>query len=246
MSTALKLDVLAFGAHPDDVELGCAGTLLVESMRGKKTGIIDLTSGELGTRGNAALRAEESSQAAEILGLSARENLGLADGFFRIDESSQRKVIQAIRKYQPDIILCNAPSDRHPDHGRAATLVSESAFLSGLSKIETEEEGKSQNAWRPRYVFHYVQDRYLQPDFLVDITNCFDKKMESIKAFESQFYQEGITGPQTYISTPGFMENIVNRLKLFGKIIGVEYAEGFLTEKKIGIRNFDALIQNQT
>jgi bacillithiol biosynthesis deacetylase BshB1 len=246
MGNIPKIDILAFGAHPDDVELGCGGTLLVESSRGKKTGIIDLTSGELGTRGNAELRAKESKRAAEILNLSARENLGLADGFFRIDEESQKKVIQAIRKYQPDIILCNAPSDRHPDHGRAASLVSESAFLSGLSKIETYQDGQIQKAWRPNYVFHYVQDRYLPPDFLVDITECFERKMESIKAFESQFYQDGISGPQTYISTPGFMENIVNRLRLFGKIIGVQYAEGFITEKKIGIRNFDALIQNET
>lgn len=246
MGIPLKLDVLAFGAHPDDVELGCAGTLLVESARGKRTGIADLTSGELGTRGNATLRAKESEKAAEILGLAARENLGLADGFFRNDEESQRKVIQVIRKYQPEIILCNAPTDRHPDHGRAARLVADAAFLSGLSKIETFDGSQAQKEWRPKYVFHYVQDRYLQPDFLVDITAVFNKKMESIQAFGSQFYQEGISGPQTYISTPGFMENIVNRLRLFGKIIGVEYAEGFISEKKIGIRNFDALIQNET
>jgi bacillithiol biosynthesis deacetylase BshB1 len=242
----MKLDILAFGAHPDDVELGCSGTLLVESAKGKKTGIIDLTLGELGTRGSANLRKQEAQAAAAILGLEVRENLELADGFFQQDEKSLKKVIVMIRKYQPEIILCNAPSDRHPDHGKGAKLVSEAAFLAGLSKIETQSEGNAQVAWRPKYVFHYVQDRYLQPDFVLDISAVIEKKLASIHAFGSQFYHEGITGPQTYISSPSFMDNIISRLRLFGKMIGVEYGEGFISDKMIGIRDFDALIQIET
>lgn len=242
----MKIDVLAFGVHPDDVELSCTGVLLVEKSNGKTTGIIDLTEGELGTRGTAETRKQEAADSAKILGVDIRENLKLADGFFKNDQESQLKVIEAIRKYQPEIIICNAPEDRHPDHGRSAGLVSDAAFLSGLKKIETTSNGVSQEAWRPKYVLHYIQDRYLKPDFVVDITSVFETKLEAIKAFKTQFHTPGIDGPQTYISTPDFLESVVYRHKMFGKMIGVKYAEGFVSNKTIGIRNFDALIKLDT
>jgi bacillithiol biosynthesis deacetylase BshB1 len=238
----MKLDLLAFGVHPDDVELSCAGVLLVEKINGKSTGIIDLTGGELGTRGTKETRKEEAALAAKLLGVDIRENLGMADGFFQNDEAHQLKIIKAIRSYRPDIIFANAPADRHPDHGRSAKLVSDAAFLSGLSKIETGEL----EAWRPKYVFHYVQDRFLQPDLVVDITSVFDQKIEAIKAYSSQFNAGNDNGPQTYISTPDFLDSVVYRHKWFGKMIGVKYAEGFITEKMIGIRTFDALIKENT
>jgi N-acetylglucosamine malate deacetylase 1 len=242
----MKIDVLAFGVHPDDVELSCSGVLMVEKNNGKKTGIIDLTEGELGTRGTAETRKSEAADAARILGVDVRENLGLADGFFNNDKESQLKVIQTIRKYKPEIVICNAPEDRHPDHGRSAGLVADASFLSGLKKIETTQDGISQEAWRPKYVLHYIQDRYLNPDFVVDISAVFEQKMEAIKAFKTQFHNPGVDGPQTYISTPGFLESVVYRYKMFGKMIGVEYAEGFISHKMIGIRNFDALIKENT
>jgi bacillithiol biosynthesis deacetylase BshB1 len=242
----MKIDVLAFGVHPDDVELSCSGVLLVEKMNGKTIGIIDLTEGELGTRGTAETRKQEAADSAEILGVDIRENLQLADGFFQNDPESQLKVIYAIRKYKPEIIICNAPEDRHPDHGRSARLVSDAAFLSGLQKIETTDAGISQEAWRPKYVLHYIQDRYLTPDFVVDISNVFEKKLEAIRAFKTQFHNPDVDGPQTYISTPGFLDSVIYRYKMFGKMIGVEYAEGFISDKTIGLRNFDALIKNNT
>jgi len=245
----MKLDILAFGVHPDDVELSCAGVLLVEKNNGKKTGIVDLTRGELGTRGTAETRSTEAAAAAAILGVATRDNLEMADGFLQNDESHQRKVIGSIRAYQPEIILCNAPEDRHPDHGRSSRLVAEAAFLSGLQKIQTERNGKNQDAWRPKYVFQYIQDRFLQPDFVVDITHVFEQKIEAIKSYKTQFHGGAGTGneePQTYISTPDFLDSVVYRHKWFGKMIGVKYAEGFITEKMIGIRNFDALIKENT
>ncbi len=242
----MKIDVLAFGVHPDDVELSCAGVLMIEKANGRSTGIIDLTEGELGTRGNAASRKQEAADSAKILGVEIRENLGLADGFFKNDKESQLRIIEVIRKYKPEIILCNAPEDRHPDHGRSAGLVSDAAFLSGLQKIETKENGLSQDAWRPKYVLHYIQDRYLQPDFVVDISAVMERKLDSVKAFKTQFHNPGIEGPQTYISTPGFLDSVAYRSKMFGKMIGVEYAEGFISNKMIGISNFDALIKKDT
>src|ERR1700744_2886514 len=183
----MKLDILAIAVHPDDVELGCAGTLLMEKANGKKTGVVDLTRGELGTRGTPELRGAEAARAAEILGLDARENLGMADGFFRNDEEHQRRLIRALRKYRPEVVLANALEDRHPDHGRAGHLITESCFLSGLRKIVTlDEEGRSQEQWRPKYVFHYIQDRYVHPDFVYDISDVFGAKLESIKAYSSQ------------------------------------------------------------
>lgn len=242
----MKLDLLAFGVHPDDVELSCAGVLLAEQLDGKKVGIIDLTQGELGTRGTAATRAQESAAATKILGIPVRENLQMADGFFANDEPHQRKIITALRKYCPEIILCNAPTDRHPDHGRSAKLVADAAFLSGLKKIETTVNGTQQEAWRPKYVFNYIQDKFLEPDFVIDITNVFEQKIEAIKAYGSQFYNTDSKEPQTYISTPDFLESVVYRHKWFGKMIGVKYAEGFITQKMIGLKNFDAFIKNNT
>lgn len=242
----MKLDILAFGVHPDDVELSCAGVLLVEQKNGKKTGIIDLTAGELGTRGTGAIRKVEAAEAAKILGVDVRENLEMADGFFRNDEAHQRKVITAIRTYQPEIILCNAPQDRHPDHGRSSKMVADAAFLSGLMKIETELNGSVQQAWRPKYVFRYIQDRMLQPDFVIDITDVFEQKIEAIKAYRTQFTGGSNDEPQTYISTPDFLDSVIYRHKWFGKMIGVKYAEGFISEKMIGLKNFDAIIKENT
>lgn len=242
----MKLDVLAIGAHPDDVELSCAGVLLVEKKNGKKTGIIDLTQGELGTRGSAEIRKEEAEKAGIILEVDVRENLLMEDGFFQNDRLHQVKLIEVIRKYKPEFILCNAPEDRHPDHGRSAKLVSDASFLSGLVKIETTRDGKVQEPWRPKYVLHYIQDRFLQPDFVVDITAVFEKKLESIRAYATQFHNPGMDGPQTYISTPDFLESIIYRSKMFGKMIGVKYAEGFVSEKVIGIKSLEVLIKENT
>ncbi|MFT3681270.1 MAG: bacillithiol biosynthesis deacetylase BshB1 [Ferruginibacter sp.] len=243
----MKLDILAFAVHPDDVELSCSGTLLVEKMNGKKTGVIDLTLGELGTRGSAETRKKEAAASAQILGLDVRENLEMADGFFQNDETHQRKIIEVIRKYQPEIVCCNAPEDRHPDHGRSARLIEDAAFLSGLRKIETVCSGKLQEAWRPKYVFNYIQDRFLQPDFVIDISAVIDKKIESIKAFGTQFYNPDHTDePQTYISTPDFLDSVIYRSKMMGKMIGVQYGEGFISRKMIGFNNFDAFIKINT
>jgi bacillithiol biosynthesis deacetylase BshB1 len=245
----MKLDLLAFGVHPDDIELSCAGTLLVEKANGKKIGIIDLTRGELGTRGNAQTRQEEADNSARILGADVRDNLDMADGFFKNDQANQILIIKALRKYRPEIVLCNAPEDRHPDHGRSALLVNDATFLSGLKKIETtDEEGKLQEIWKPKYVFNYIQDTYLRPDFVIDISNVFDKKVQAIEAFSTQFYKPdaGDDEPQTYISSPEFIESVINRSKMFGKMIGVKHAEGFISKKMIGVKTFDALIQRST
>ena len=245
----MKLDILAIGVHPDDVELGCSGTIINEINRGKKVGIIDLTQGELGTRGTIETRYQEAATAAAILGVQVRENLKMRDGFFKNDEAHQLQLITAIRKYQPDIVLANVLHDRHPDHGRAGKLIADSCFLSGLTKIETKDEtGNPQQRWRPAYVLHYIQDWYHEPDLLVDITDVFEQRMESVKAYGTQFHTspESTEGPQTYISTPDFLEGVVARARMLGKRIGVKYAEGFITEKKIGIQNLDALILNET
>ena len=241
-----KLDILAFGVHPDDVELGCAGTILASIAEGKKVGIIDLTRGELGTRGTAETRTIEAANAAKVLGVSIRENLNMADGFFQNDEKHQRQVIETIRKYRPEIIICNAPEDRHPDHGRSSALVSDAAFLSGLRKIDTNIEGQQLEAWRPKYVFHYLQDRFLQPDFVFDISDYQEKKMESVLCYQTQFHNPDLNEPQTYISNPEFIESIKARAMMLGKRIGVKYAEGYVTHKMIGVSSFDSLIQFST
>ncbi|MDQ2721135.1 MAG: bacillithiol biosynthesis deacetylase BshB1 [Bacteroidota bacterium] len=244
----MKLDLLAFGVHPDDIELSCAGTILVEKKNRKKVGIIDLTRGELGTRGTAQTREEESKNSAKILEVDTRENLEMADGFFRNDEENQLKIISVLRKYQPEIILCNAPDDRHPDHGRASELVADAAFLSGLRKIETFDNGKKQEICKPKYIFNYIQDLYINPSFVIDISSVIEKKIESIKAFKTQFYIPGENSgePQTYISSPEFLESVINRSKMFGKMIGVKHAEGFVSKKMIGMNSFDAFIQHVT
>lgn len=237
----MKLDILAFGAHPDDVELSAAGTLINQIKMGHKCGIVDLTQGELGTRGTADTRREEAMLASQIMGVKVRENLKMADGFFANDEEHQRKIIQMIRKYQPEIILCNAIDDRHIDHGRAAKLVSDAAFLSGLMKIETELDGQQQKAWRPKVVYHYIQDRFLHPDFVVDITASFDQKMESILAYKTQFYQPGSTEPQTAISTKEFLDFLKGRFAEMGRPAGFQYAEGFTVERYPGVTDLYTL-----
>lgn len=237
----MKVDILAIGAHPDDIELCCGGTVIACVKQGKSVAILDLTQGELGTRGTPETRREEATAAAEVMQIVARENLGLSDGFFQIEENTLRKVIEKIRKYQPDIVLCNAIEDRHPDHGRAAKLVSRACFLSGLRKIETSEHERSQTAWRPQQVFHYIQDSYIEPDFVFDITDYHEQKMEAIFCYKTQFNTTPDDEPQTYISTPHFMQTVISREIEMGKKIGVPYGEGFVTEKKIGIRNFDNL-----
>ena len=243
----MKIDVLAFGVHPDDVELGCAGVLISEKKNGKKIGIVDLTQGELGTRGNAHTRKEEATAASAILNIDARENLMMEDGFFENNETNKRKIITVLRKYKPEIIFCNAPEDRHPDHGRSAALVEDAAFLSGLSKIETFLDNELQTAWRPKFVFNFIQDRYLKPDFVIDISDQMDKKIESVKAYKTQFFNaENQGGPQTYISSPEFLESVYSRAAMFGKMIGVKYAEGFLSKKMIGFNSLDALVRKTT
>ncbi len=245
----MKVDILAIGVHPDDVELGCSGTLINEIKKGKKVAILDLTQGELGTRGTIETRYEEAANAAMIMGVHARENLKMRDGFFRNDEEHQLQVIAAIRKYQPSIVIGNILNDRHPDHGRAGSLISDSCFLSGLAKIETrDEEGKPQAKWRPAYMLQYIQDWYHEPDFLIDISEAFIQRMKAIEAYTTQFHtgNSPLEGPQTYISKPGFLEAVIARARMFGKRIGVDFAEGFLSEKKLGLRDLDALIQNET
>jgi bacillithiol biosynthesis deacetylase BshB1 len=234
----LKLDILVLPVHPDDAELGCAGTIAKEIALGKKVGIVDLTRGELGTRGSAEIRDHEAAESAKILGLAVRDNLSLPDGFFENTKGYQLKVIEAIRRFRPEIVITNAYHDRHPDHGRASELVEDSAFLSGLRKIETSYNNEAQEAWRPNLVLHFIQDNYIKPDILVDVTNYWDKKIESIRAFGSQFFNpDWQNEPQTYISSPGFIEVIEARAREFGKSIGVKYAEGFISKKILGVDN---------
>jgi bacillithiol biosynthesis deacetylase BshB1 len=234
----LKLDILVFPVHPDDAELGCAGTILKEVALGKKVGIVDLTRGELGTRGTAEIRDNEAAAAAKILGLSVRDNLSLPDGFFENTKEYQLKVIEAIRRYRPEIIITNAHHDRHPDHGRASNLVETASFLAGLRKIETSYDGKIQEAWRPNLVLHFIQDNYIKPDVLIDVTGYWDKKIESIRAFGSQFFNpDWQHEPQTYISSPDFIQIIEARAREFGKSIGAKYAEGFTSGKILGVDN---------
>jgi bacillithiol biosynthesis deacetylase BshB1 len=242
----MKTDILAFGVHPDDVELGCSGTLVAAIAQGKKVAVIDLTRGELGTRGNADTRHTEAANAAKTMGVHARENLEMADGFFEVDETNLKKVITVIRKYQPEIVLCNAPEDRHPDHGRSSKLVSDASFLAGLRKIETTDNNEAQKEWRPSYVFHYIQDRYLKPDFLFDISDQYEQKIKAVLCYTTQFNTTDNSEPQTYISNPDFLDVIKARALMFGKRIGVKYAEGYLTTKMIGVKSFDAFIQNVT
>ena len=231
----MKTDLLVFGAHSDDVELSCSGTILKHISMNKKVVVIDLTQGELGTRGNAELRKQEAEKSSAILGLHGRECLQMQDGFFQNDSEHQRKVIEVIRKYQPEIVLCNAVSDRHPDHARAGKLVAEACFYSGLLKLETQYNNIPQQPWRPNAVYHYVQDRYVEPDFVIDVTAFAEKKRESISAYASQFYKPDSTEPETPISSPEFIESVFAKMAVFGRSIGVRYAEGFQTERIPGV-----------
>jgi bacillithiol biosynthesis deacetylase BshB1 len=237
-----KLDILVFAAHPDDAELGCSGTIMAHLDLGFKIAIVDLTYGELGTRGSTETRKEEAANSSKILGITIRENLGLADGFFRKDKETLLKVIACIRKYRPKIILCNAMEDRHVDHGRAADLIEEAAFLSGLQKIETTENGIQQMAWRPRNIYHYIQDRMSKPDIIFDISPYYEKKIASIMAFKSQFYDPNSEEPETPISSPHFLKYIEGRAIEFGRMIGVHYGEGFTVKRNIGTNNLMDLI----
>lgn len=239
----MKVDILAIGVHPDDVELGCSGTLIKHIQKGFKVGILDLTEGELGTRGTVAIRYEESALAAKRIGASFRDNLQIRDGFFENNELTQRVLIQKIRQYQPRWIIGNAPLDRHPDHGRAHELIKAAVFLSGLRRIETfSDDGLLQSPWRPEKVMSYIQDSYIEPDFYVDITDQIEAKKESIRAFGSQFFAEGSDDPQTYITSPLFLKKLEARALLFGQRIGVNYAEGFLSDRAIGVQALDQLL----
>jgi bacillithiol biosynthesis deacetylase BshB1 len=238
----MKVDILAFGAHPDDVELGCAATLAKEVSLGKKVGIIDLTQGELGTRGSAELRKIEATNAANILGVSVRENLQFADGFFVNDKEHQLEIIKMLRKYQPEIVLCNAIDDRHIDHGKGSKLVSDACFLSGLQKIETELNGVPQEKWRPKLVYHYIQWKNIEPDFVVDVTGFMNKKIDSVMAYSSQFFDPNSKEPQTPISSKNFTDSIEYRARDLGRLIGTEYAEGFTVERFVAVDSLGDLI----
>ncbi len=235
----MKLDILVFAAHPDDAELSCAGIILNQIAKGQKVGVIDLTKGELGTRGTPELRRQEAEKAKQVLGVSVRENLGLKDGFFENDEDSMYKIISSIRKYQPEVVLANALEDRHPDHGRAAELVKRAFFLAGLAKIETQQE-----VWRPKALYHYIQDTWLKPDVIVDISPYWEKKREAILAFGSQFHSENMNTeePQTYISSSNFLYYIEARAREMGHAIGVAFGEGLMKSKPIGINDLRVLV----
>ncbi|MFY8180792.1 MAG: bacillithiol biosynthesis deacetylase BshB1 [Flavobacterium sp.] len=237
----MKLDILAFGAHPDDVELGCSGTIAKEISLGKKVGIIDLTRGELGTRGSVEIRNSESAKASQILGVSVRENLDMRDGFFVNDEAHQLKIIEMIRKYQPEIVLCNAIDDRHIDHGKGSKLVSDACFLSGLRMIETEFNGEKQSAWRPKVVYHYIQWKNLEPDFVVDISDFMEVKMQSILAYGSQFYDPNSKEPESPISSKNFLDSVKYRAQDLGRITGVAYAEGYTVERYLTVNSLSDL-----
>lgn len=238
----MKLDILVLAAHPDDAELCCGGTIARQIALGNKVGIVDFTRGELGTRGTPELRLQEAAKAADILKLSTRENLGLPDGFFRNDEEHQREVIRAIRKYQPEIVLANAIHDRHSDHGRAAELGTDACFLSGLAKIETTLDGKPQQAWRPKAVYHYIQSQFIEPDFIVDISDFWEVKVASYMAYKSQMYDPQSKEPETYISKPEFLKLIEARAVELGHAIGVKYGEGYTLRRYPGVRNlFDLM-----
>ncbi len=233
----MKLDILVFAAHPDDAELGCSGTILKHVKLGKKVGIVDLTRGELGTRGTADLRDEEAAESAGILGLAVRENLGMRDAYFLNDEEHRLQIIKKIREYQPEIILCNARFDRHPDHGRSGDLVNDAVFLSALPKIVTDVEGVNQKAWKPKILLQFIQDYYIKPDIVIDVTNFWDQKVRSIQAFKSQFYNPEYDKEeqQTYISSPDFLKVVEARAREYGKYIDAVYGEGFTCRRLLGV-----------
>lgn len=238
----MKVDVLAIGAHPDDVEFGCGGTLLKLISEGKKVVIIDLTQGELGTRGTAETRAEEANNAAKLLGLTARENLKMKDGFLNNSEEYQMLIVQMMRKYQPDIVFCNAWEDRHPDHAKGAKLASDACFLSGLRRIETEYNGEKQNSWRPKHIFHYIQWKNIEPEFVVDISDFMEQKIEVCKAYKTQLFDANSKDPITHTASKNFFDSLTYRAQDLGRLSGVEYAEGFTSEKLLAFKNFDGII----
>lgn len=239
----MKVDILAIGVHPDDVELCASGTILKHLDLGYTVAICDLTQGELGTRGSGPLRLQEAEKAKQILGISHRENLGMADGFFQHNEENIKKIAKVIRKYKPEIVLANAVKDRHPDHGRASKLISDACFYAGLVKIETrDDEGLIQSAWRPKAVYHYIQDRNLKADFVVDITQYLDKKIESIMAYSSQFFDPESKEPETPISSKAFIDYMKAKNRAYGRDIGAEYAEAFTVERNMGVKNLFDLV----
>ncbi len=238
----MKLNILVLAVHPDDAELGCGGTIASHIAMGHKVGIVDLTKGELGTRGTAAIREAEAAAASKILGISVRENLGFKDGFFQNNEQHQLAVVKVIRKYQPDIIITNAPEDRHPDHGRSSTLITTAAFMAGLAKIETTLDGANQGIWRAKQIYHFIQSQLLVPDIIVDVSAHWETKLRAIRAYQSQFYNPDSTEPETFISSPGFLKLIESRGHEFGYSIGVTYGEGFLINRKPGVKNLNNLL----
>lgn len=242
----MKLDILAIAVHPDDIELGVAGILIKHARLGQSVGILDLTQGELGTRGSAESRLEEAQHAGKVMGVKVRENAGMRDGFFRNDEAHQLQLIPYLRRWRPNIVIANALEDRHPDHGRAGKLIADACFLAGLRKIETSFEGAEQKAWRPKRVFHMIQDRQLRPTFIVDITDVFEEKLKSIQCYKSQFHDPNSGEPETYISSQGFLDQIKYRDALLGKQIGTRYAEGLICENIPGIKDLDALLLPET
>lgn len=238
----MKIDILAIGVHPDDVELSCCGTLLKHISMGKKVGLLDLTQGELGTRGSGPLRLKEAEASRKIMGAEFRINLGMADGFFQNTTENKIKIIEVIRKYQPEIVLANALQDRHPDHGRAALMASEACFLSGLLKIETFDNGQPQEKWRPKNVYHYIQDYTLAPDFIVDITGFIPKKLECIRAFSSQFYDPKSKEPASPISSKAFLDSVIAKNQVHGRFAGMAYGEGFNTARPVAVNSLFDLI----
>jgi bacillithiol biosynthesis deacetylase BshB1 len=233
----MKLDILAIGVHPDDVELSCSGTLLKHIALGKQCGVLDLTRGELGTRGNAELRTKEANEAAMLMNVAVRKQLDLKDGFFQNNEENILQILKVIREFNPGIVLANAVSDRHPDHGRAAQLIKDACFYSGLIKIETEVNGEAQKAWRPKAVYHYIQDNFIHPDFVVDVSEFAEAKRKAIMCFSSQFYNPSSTEPGTPISGPEFLESLYAKMSLWGRAIGVKYAEGFTVNRYPGVHD---------
>lgn len=238
----MKLDILAFGAHPDDVELGCGATIAKEVANGKKVGIIDLTQGELGTRGTALTRKQEATEAARILGVQVRENLKLSDGFFKNDKEHQLRVIEMIRKYRPEIVLCNAVQDRHIDHSKGSSLVSDACFLSGLIKVETTLDGIPQDAYRPKVVYHYIQWKNIEPDFVVDVTGYMDKKVDAVLAYKTQFFDENSKEPATPITSKNFLDSVTYRAQDLGRLINRDFAEGFTVERYLAVNRLEDLI----
>ena len=245
--STMKLDLLAIAAHPDDVELGCSGTLIKEIKRGKKAGVIDLTQGELGTRGTVDTRYAEADDAARIMGIHVRKNLKMRDGFFKNDEEHQLKLIKELRTYQPEIVIANILEDRHPDHGRGGWLAYDACFFSGLRQIKTiGDDGREQERWRPKMLLHYIQFRFYEPDIIIDISDEWEQRMAAIKAYKTQFYNPESNEPPSYLSNPEFIDALQARARLLGKRIGVKYGEGFLSKKSIGITSLDALVLEET